>query len=204
MNAIELGCDAGTEKTPSEYPCMIRNGHVLKFAPTGKYMSIGRGDEGSEDIVFHKDPKPLSTKIVAFGGNIERKVEIMARVAQFHVSELEDDEINVLIGGVHVAPATKIGRARRPARMDYRTRKKLPKLRGIRWLMDTGCGFDLAKKAHLVRCGLEKHILSQVLTFLLTLLLVLRKSPARHVSTFLVEMKKFLLLCLIPHLMCFP
>lgn len=163
MNAIELGMDVGTMSEPSEFPCIIRDKHLLKFAPTGYYLSFTKMSPNVGkpyfEVTINKNAPPVSTKIRTFGGNVDEKVRIMARCANFNLSELDNDEINMMVGGIHVAPAVRVGQARRPRRYDYRSEGKLPpKARGIRWLMDTGCGFDLAKRSHLVRCGLRKQI----------------------------------------------
>ena len=83
MNAIELGMQVGTMRNPTEYPCVISDGKLLKFTPTGKYMV-----EKCGDIMIEKDVKPLYTKIRSHGGNLMLKLDIMHRVAKFHVLSL--------------------------------------------------------------------------------------------------------------------
>ena len=39
MNAIEMGMMVGTERTPREVPCVIRGSMLLKYEPTGEYLS---------------------------------------------------------------------------------------------------------------------------------------------------------------------
>ncbi len=72
--------------------------------------------------------------------------------------ELDSREIRIILGRPHTGAAARAGKARRKVRIGYRTRSKPPEARGIRWLIDSGCGHDLTKRLHVVRLGLGEQV----------------------------------------------
>ena len=114
------------------------------------------------DIDITRNPPPFRSTMRRFGDNLTEKIRIMGRNANKSVAELDNQEINIMLGGIHVCAAGVVGNARKRVRMDYRTRSRPPQVRGLRWLIDTGCGHDLIKESHAKRLGLEKHFYKSV------------------------------------------
>ena len=154
MNANELGISVGTERKPHEVPFLARGKYLLRYDPVGTYMILGK----SKDATICPYLPPHQTEIKLFGGDLDRKVAIMARNATKHVAELDENEINVVAGGLHVGAATRVGRSRVKIRMDYSTRIKPKSARGVHWFIDAGCAHDLAQRSHVVRLGLKGDI----------------------------------------------